>query len=69
MFPVAHVIEAGMQEPRQEKHQNRLGDFGRLQGEVAAETDPAMGVVGTRNKEHQDEQQRGDAEGRVNEAG
>ena len=43
--PVAHGVEAGVEEPRQKEDQDRLGDLRGLKGEEAAEANPAMGVV------------------------
>ena len=38
-------VKPGVQEPGQKQDEHRLGDLRRLEGEEAAEADPAMGVM------------------------
>ncbi len=68
VFQIAHVVETGVQKPGQKKHQHGLGHLRWLKGEVAAEANPAMNVVGAGNKENQHQQQSGDAQSGINEA-
>ena len=58
-----------MQEPGQKQNQDGLGDLRGLKGEMPSKANPAMGVVRAGDQVDQHKQQRGDAQGGVNEAG
>ena len=64
----SHVVEARGEEPGEEENEDGLGDLRGLEGEEAAEADPAMGVVGVAEEEDHDQQHGGDGEGGVDEA-
>ena len=68
VLPVAHGVKAGGEKPGEKKNEDQLGDFRGLKGEVAAEADPAMRVVGAGDEENEHKQQRGDAERGIDEA-
>ena len=68
VLPVAHLVEPVVQEPGEEQDQHGFGDLRRLEGEEAAEADPAMGVVRVAEEEDHDQQERGDAERGIDEA-
>ena len=63
-----HLVEARGQKPRQKQNEHGLGDLRGLEGEEAAEANPAMGVVRVGKEEDQHQQQRGDGQRGIDEA-
>ena len=67
-LPVVDLVEARGEEPCQEDDQHGFGDLGGLDGEEAAEANPAVGIVRAGHEEDQHQQKGGDAESRIDEA-
>jgi hypothetical protein len=67
-LPVVHLVDAGLQEVREEQHDHRLGQLRRLKGEEASQLEPAMRVVERVHAEDGHQQQRGQRHQRKNHA-
>jgi len=68
MLPVANLAEAGVEKPCQEKHHYGLGNLRRLKGKKIAESDPAVRVMRVWHEKNQDQEHRGGAQRRIDEA-
>ena len=69
VLPVAHLFQAGVQEPGEKQDEDGLGQLGWLEAEESAEADPAVSGVGVAEEEDHHQQDGRDGDGGIDEAG